>query len=128
MFDNLCDDNLLFYAIKAYDKINYIKSEFQDDFKTFKYIKRLLYRYRTFGELKENLILNHVNLVYNVFGVEAATRLLFYKMDRNDYSALKTFLLFLNYMPDTVRGINGSDIISSDIPVDMVIASKLRKL
>lgn len=126
--EQLNDDTVLLYAIKAYDKLNYVKSEFEEDYKTFRYVKRLLQRYRMTGELKENLILNHLNLIYNLFGIEAGTRLLFYKMDKLDYSSLKTFLVFLNVMPETVHGIDGKDIHSSDIPVDMTVANVLRSI
>ena len=125
---NLNDDTAMLYAIKAYDKLNYIKSEFEEDFKTFRYVKRLIQRYRLSGELRENLILNHLNLIYNLFGAEAGTRLLFWKMDKEDYSTLKTFLLFMNYMPENVRLIGGKDIHSADISVDMTIANILRNL
>ena len=125
---NLDDGNVLLYAIKAYDKLNYVKSEFEEDYKTFRYIKRLLQRYRVNDELRENLILNHINLIYNLFGVEAGTRLLFFKMERCDWSSLKTFLLYLNFMPETVYGIRGEDIHSSDISVDLKIAEVLRKI
>lgn len=128
MFDDLNDDNGLFYAIKSYDRLNYIKSEFTEDYKTFRYIKRLLQRYRATGELRETLILNHMTMLYNVFGVEAGTRLMFLRMNEDDYSSLKTFLVFLNLMPRVVRGINGRDILSSDIPVDMYVADVLRKI
>lgn len=126
MFDDLRDDNILLYAIKSYDGLNYIKSEFKDDYRLFRYVKRLLIRYRTTGEIKINLALNHINMVYNTFGAEAGVRLLFYKMEHVDYSSLKTFLLFLSLMPDVVYGIRGTNIISSDIPVDMTIANQLR--
>lgn len=126
MIDDLNDDTVLIYAIKHYD--NYIKSEFTEDYRVFKYIKRLLQRYRTSGELRETLLLNHINVVYNMFGVEAGTRLLFFKLDDKDYSSLKTFLLFLNTMPDVVYGINGKNIRSSDIAVDIGIAKTLRSL
>lgn len=125
---NLDDGNVLLYAIKAYDKRNYVKSEFEEDYKTFRYIKRLLQRYRVNDELRENLILNHLNLIYNLFGVEAGTRLLFFKMERCDWSSLKTFLLYLNFMPEVVQGIRGRDIHSSDISVDLHIAEVLRKI
>jgi len=125
---NLDDGNVLLYAIKCYDKLNYVKSEFEEDYKTFRYVKRLIQRYRSTGELRENLILNHLNLIYNLFGVEAGTRLLFFKMDEEDYSTLKTFLLFLNLMPETIRGIRGKDIHSGDISVDMTVANVLRKI
>jgi hypothetical protein len=126
--EQLNDDTVLLYAIKAYDKLNYIKSEFEEDFKTFRYVKRLLQRYRGSGELRENLILNHLNLIYNLFGIEAGTRLLFYKIDEADYGSLKTFLLFLNVMPNVIRGINGKDINSSNIAIDKNIANVLRNI
>jgi len=126
--EQLNNDTVLLYAIKAYDKLNYVKSEFEEDYKTFRYVKRLLQRYRTNGELRQNLILNHINLIYNMFGVEAGTRLLFYKMDETDYASLKTFLVYLNTMPEIVHGISGKDIRSSDIPVDLKIANVLRTL
>jgi hypothetical protein len=64
----------------------------------------------------------------NVFGPEVATRLLFFKMAKDDYSALKTYLLFLSCMPEVIRSIKGQDILSSDIPVDMIVAQALRKI
>jgi hypothetical protein len=128
MEQQLNDENVLLYAIKAYDKLNYVKSEFEEDFKTFRYVKRLLQRYRATGELRQNLVLNHLSLIYNLFGIEAGTRLLFFKMDEADYSSLKTFLVFLNTMPEVVHGINGRDIRSSDLPVDMTVANILRSI
>jgi hypothetical protein len=125
-FDDLTNDNILIYAVKAYDKPNCIMSEFKEDMKRFNYLKRLFKRYRKIGELREQLVLNHLVVIYNVFGPEVATRLLFFKMAKDDYSALKTYLLFLSCMPEKVRGIKGQDLISSEIPVDMTIADILR--
>jgi hypothetical protein len=76
--------------------------------------------------LREQLVLNHLVVICNVFGPEVATRLLFFKMSKDDYSALKTYLLFLSCMPERVKGIKGQDLISSEIPVDMTIAEILR--
>ncbi len=128
VFDDLNNDNVTIYAVKAYDRPNCIMSEFKDDMKRFNYLKRLFKRYRKLDELRERLVLNHLVVLYNVFGPEAATRLLFYKMSKDDYSALKTYLVFLSVMPDRVRGIKGQDIISSDIPVDLKIADMLRDI
>ena len=125
-FDDLTNDNILIYAVKAYDKPNCIMSEFKEDMKRFNYLKRLFKRYRKVGELREQLVLNHLVVICNVFGPEVATRILFFKMTKDDYSALKTYLLFLSCMPEKVRGIKGHDIISSEIPVDMTIADILR--
>ncbi len=127
-FENLTNDNIMIFAMKAYDKPNCIMSEFKEDMKRFNYLKRLFKRYRKLGELREQLVLNHLVVLYNVFGPEVATRTLFFKMSKDDYSTLKTYLLFLSYMPERVRGIKGQDIISSDVPVDMVVAQTLRNL
>jgi len=128
MFDDLNDDNFLMYAVKAYNSPHCIMSEFEGDLKRTKYLKRLFRRYKVTKTLKERLILNHLILLYNVFGVEAATRILFFRIDVQDYDVLKTFLIYLNYMPDRVRGINGKDIVSSDILIDMNVADILRKI
>ena len=128
MFDNLTSENILLYTVKAYEKPNCIMSEFKHDVKRFNYLKRLFLRYRKYDELRERLVINHLVVIYNVFGVEVATRILFYKIHKDDYSALKTYLLFLNYMPEIIRGIKDEDIFSSDIAVDMKIAEVLRQI
>jgi hypothetical protein len=88
----------------------------------------LIKRYRITGELKERLILNHIIILANVFGVEASVKMLFYKLDDDDYDILKTFLLFLNYMPKLVIGLKGKNINSSDISVDIFVAKRLRDI
>lgn len=125
-FDDLTNDNILIYAVKAYDKPNCIMSEFKEDMKRFNYLKRLFKRYRKVGELREQLVLNHLVVICNVFGPEVSARLLFFKIAKDDYPVLKTYLLFLSCMPERVKGIKGHDIISSEIPVDMTIADVLR--
>lgn len=128
MIENLCDDNFVIFAMKAYDKPNCIMSEFEEDLKRIKYVKRLIRRYKITGELKERLILNHLIILTNVFGVESSVRMLFYKLDSEDYDILKTFLLFLNFMPKIVKGIKGNNIHSGDITVDIFVAKKLRTI
>ena len=118
----------MLYAAKAYDKPYCIMSEFTEDMKRLNYLKRLFRRYRKHGEMRERLILNHIVVLYNLFGPEVTTRLLFFSMSKDDYTILKTYLLFLNLMPERVRGINGTDIISSEISVDMNVAEVLRNL
>ena len=127
-FDNLTEDNVMLYAIKAYDKPNCIMSEFSEDMKRFNYLKRLFRRYRKHNEMRERLVLNHFVVLNNVFGVEVTTRLLFYEMSPNDYPQLKTYLLFLSCMPDVIVGIKGKNILSPSIEVDMEIANVLRTL
>ena len=128
MFDDLNESNVLLYAVKCYDKPNCIKSEFDEDYKKFRYIKRLLNRYRLTGSLKENLLINHLILTQNVFGIEASTRILFFRIDKRDWSALKTLLIFTSAMPKVVKGVRGQNIISSDIPLDLNLVEILRKL
>jgi hypothetical protein len=128
MFDNLTDDNFLIFAMKCYTNPNCVMSEFQEDLNRIKYIKRLIRKYRSTGEIKERLLLNHIIVLGNVFGVEGAVRMLFYKMDVQDYHILKTVLLFLNYMPKSVLGIRGRNIVSGDVGIDLSVAAKLRSI
>ena len=107
MIDDLNDDNFLIYAMKAYNAPHCIMSEFESDIKRTKYLKRLFRRYKVTKSLKERLILNHIILLNNVFDPESTARILFYKIDERDYDILKTFLSYLNIMPDMIYGING---------------------
>lgn len=128
MIDLNNDDQLMFYAIKAYDSPNCVMSEFEEDMKRFKYIKRLIKKYKLTGKAKTRLILNHIIILGNVFGVEPTVRMLFYKTEQDDWPILKTFLLFLNYMPRVVRCIRGTDIHSADVTVDVFLAKSLRDI
>jgi len=97
--DELNQDNWLMFAIKNYNNPQSVTySDFEEDIKKFKYIKRLFRRYETSGEIKTHLILNHIILLYNVFG-DAATPLLFFKIEKNYWPVLKAFLLFLDRLP-----------------------------
>ena len=129
MVENLTEKNISAYMIMSYDNLQCVDmEEFEDDVKIPKYIKRLINRYYSVGELKERLLLNHIILFYNVFEREAATRILFFKMDKDDYPILKTFLTFLNFMPEVVELINGRNIVNSDIPVCQEVVDRLREL
>jgi|TARA_B100001996_G_scaffold336907_1_gene288473 hypothetical protein len=89
----------LFFAIQNYNNPSSVTySDFEEDLKRFKYIKRLLRRYKMTNELKAHLILNHIIVLYNVFG-DAATPLLFYKVEATHWSVIKAFMLFLNRLP-----------------------------
>lgn len=128
--EKLDETNFFLYAAKHYDNpYCYDTLEFYDDLNRFKYLKRLFSRYEETGELKERLILNHLTVIYNIFGVEPATRMLFLKL-KDYHKYLKPFLVLLNYMPDVVKkiGLEGKDIISSDITMDPVIVEKLREI
>jgi len=125
---DLNHDTVMIYAVKSYDKPTYIKSELHDDLKHLSYVRRLFRRYHQYGELRERLILNHIVILYNIFGVVAATRLLFYYVREEDHAILKTFLIFLDYMPLKVEGIRGRTILSDDLQVDPFIVEVLRKI
>ena len=103
-------------------------SEFESDIKRTKYLKRLFRRYKITKSLKERLILNHIILLNNVFGTEATARILFYKIDERDYDLLKTFLMYLNMLPNGVYGINGKNIPLIDIPIEINVAEILSKI
>ena len=128
MFDNLNEDNFVMYAMKCYTSPHCIVSEFEGDIKRTKYLKRLFRRYKITKSLKERLILNHIILLNNVFGPEATARILFYKTDERDYDILKTFLGYLDIMPDFVYGINGKTVVSSEIPMDTNVVEILRRI
>lgn len=128
MFD-LNDNNFLIYAAKNYNRPHMLQSELDEDIKRIKYIKRLIRKYRQTGECKERLILNHIIILSNVFGVEATVNILFFKIDKDDYPILKTFLLFLNYMPTRLKlSFNKYTVRQEEIPVDLSIADRLRKI
>ena len=129
MIDSLDETNFVLYAAKHYDNPEcFDTEEFFSDLKRFKYLKRLFNKYQESGELKERLILNHIILLNNVFGPEATARILFYKIDQRDYDVLKTFLMYLNILPDMIYGINGKNIRTGDIPLDNNIAEILLKI
>ena len=99
-FDELNEDNYLLFAIKFYDNPQAVtKDDFEDDLKRIKYVKRLLKRYKNTGVLKTHLILNHLTVLFNVFD-DAAVPLLFYNLERELWSYIKSFLVFLNRLPE----------------------------
>lgn len=119
-YEPLSDSTFLLYAAKHYDNPHcFDMSEFNEDMNRFKYIKRLFNRYKETGELKERLILNHIIVIYNLFGVDAATKMLFFKLGKY-MECLKPFLIMLNYMPQT----KDADMIQ----MDPKIVEKLRKI
>ena len=126
--ERIDDSNFLLYAAKHYDNAQcHDTAEFYDDLKRFKYIKRLFIKYQESGELRERLILNHIIVLYNMFGDEA-TRMLFFKLD-GFYTYLKPFLILLRRMPDAIYMVGHHDIVySSDILMDSRIVEELRKI
>jgi hypothetical protein len=99
-FTELNEKNFLIFAIKHYENPHAVtREDFDKDLNHFKYIKRLLKRYRNNGDLRSHLLINHFIILYNLFG-EAATPMLFYKIDRDYWDIVKTFIVFLNRLPE----------------------------
>lgn len=115
---DLTEENFLIYAIKHYDN-PHCKGmvEFEDDLKRFRYLKRLFRKYTAGKGLKERLIVNHLVIIYNLFG-SAATKMLFFKINKKYWPQLKTFLVYLNFMPEE----------EIEIPLDNKIIEALRKI
>ena len=128
-FDDLNDDTFLMFAMREYNNMQCTDiEEFYDDLKKIKYIKRLFNSYRNNGQLKERLILNHLIIFYNVFTLQAGTRILFYKIEKDFWPMLKTFLVYLDRMPDKIDSIRGEIIRTSDIQLDDGIITRLRTI
>ena len=121
-FDELNEDNYLLFAIKFYDNPHALtKDDFEDDLKRIKYVKRLLKRYKNTGVLKTHLILNHLTVLFNVFD-DAATPLLFYNLENDLWPAIKSFLVFLNRIPEYPK----SPV--HNIPEDKICTSELHSV
>ena len=119
-FKELTPENINMFAIKQYDNPHCVdEQEFLDDMKRFKYLKRLFRKYDTTRELKSRLIINHIIILANVFGIDAATTLLFFKIDRKHWSILKTILVSLHYMPENDM---------TDIRINQKVMSELGKI
>ena len=124
-FNELTNENYLMFALLHYDNAQCVDiKEYFEDVRKLKYIKRLFNRYKEDGVLKERLILNHLISFYNVFDNEAATRLLFFRVGKEYYPLLKTFLVYLNRMPVQVN----EELYSSDIDMDEQVIQTLRKI
>lgn len=121
----LTEDNFLTYAMHHYDNSQcYSLEEFNDDLKRFLYLKKLFNRYKNEDDLKENLILNHLIVIYNIFG-EQATNMLFFKIEKEYWDILATFLVFLNRMPEELPQYGFK---LSDVMLDDKIIKTLRKI
>ena len=113
VFNELTEDNLFLYAAKHYDNPTFSDvEEFYEDLKRFKYIKRLVNRYLDQGDLAERLILNHLVVVFNVFGPEATINILNLKLDEKHWPVIKPFLIFLKYITnDQLIGISQDELV-----------------
>ena len=120
MYENITSDNVMMFAIKHYANPQCEgEKEFHDDMKRFKYVKRLLRKYKDYDILKERLLLNHIIVLNNLFGPEACVTLLLFKIQREHWETLKSFLLFLNIITENEL---------SDVKENQEVLDILRKL
>jgi hypothetical protein len=120
IFDTLNKRNFELFAAQNYNNPECLDiEEFKEDLARFKYLKRLLRRYELADDLQIRLILNHIIVLYNVFGIESANKMLWYKIEPEHWTYIKPFLVFLNYLPVDEK---------VEIPLDPLIVDLLRKL
>ena len=120
LFDQLSDDNFLLYAAKHYYKPNCIDAEeFYEDLKRFKYLKRLINRYEETGILSERLMLNHIIVIFNVFGIKPALKMMEFKFEDKCWPVIKPFLIFLRYIRNDQY---------TNVKMDSIVVDKLREI
>jgi hypothetical protein len=123
-FSCLNEENFVMFAMKMYDNPQCKNiDEFYEDLDRIKYVKRLLHKYINRGVLRERLILNHIIVLTNLFTPLGSTKMLFYKLDEEMHPPLKTFLLYLNYLPDEIE-----EVPLSMIESDLYITKRLREI
>lgn len=128
MIYDLNESNFDIIIAKAYSGKYWTKEELELDLKRIRYIKRLIGKYIRKHELNDRLILNHIIILGNVFGPELTTKILFLRLNKEHHSVLKTFLLYLEYLPDEIYYVDGKVIDTKIIPVEMNVANKLREI
>lgn len=122
----LDEESFLLFAAKCYDiRMAASTEEFYDDLRRFQHLKRLFKRYEEDDDLKVRLILNHLTVIYNCFGV-GATTMLFYRLEEY-HKSLKPFVVMLGYLPEIIE-YSDKKLITSEIPLDQTIVDELRKL
>ena len=120
VFEKLTNKNFELFAAHYYNNPECMDvDEFKEDLSRFKYLKRLLKRYETDGDLQERLILNHLIVLYNVFGIKPCNRMIWFKINNEHYHYIKPFLVFLHYLPEDEK---------VEIGMDPEIVERLRNL
>lgn len=129
-YDLISNENFLLFCAQHYENADcHTEEEFFEDINRVRYIKKLITRYKRTGELKERLILNHIIILQNVFGAINTCKIL-YLMNETEFDYIKPFLIYLDYLPDRLYGINKRDsvIYTDDIPMNKEIVEALRKI
>lgn len=126
-FDDLNKNNVFLYASREYDRPHMIQAEFKDDLRRLQYIKRLITKYKSGKKLRVDLIINHLIVFYNVFGIVAGSRILFCCIPEEDWQVIKPFLVYLSHLQECIKGVNGTDIHTDVIPMDEVVVHNIRR-
>jgi len=120
LFDQLSEDNFLLYAAKHYYKPNCIDAEeFYEDLKRFKYLRRLINRYEETGVLSERLMLNHIIVIFNVFGIQPGLKMVEFKFEEQHWPIIKPFLIYLRYIKNDQY---------TDVVMDKLVIERLREI
>ena len=120
VFDELINRNFKLFAAHHYNNHECVDVvEFKQDLNRFKYLKRLLKRYELTGDLQERLILNHLIVLYNVFGIGPCNKMMWFKINEEHWHYIKPFLIYLNYLPEDEK---------LDVGLDPYIVEVLREL
>jgi len=120
LFDELTSKNFELYAARHYRNNQCLDiKDFYEDMSRFSYVLRLLRKYKDTNEINTRLVLNHIITIYNVYEISAANKMMFFKIDDDLHSVLKTFLIFLNYLPESQQG---------NTKVDLQIAKELQEI
>jgi hypothetical protein len=120
MFDELNNDNFELYAAKHYSNPACLTiDDFKEDIARFKYVNRLLRKYDETGEIQIRLLVNHIIIIFNMFNISAANRMIFYRVDTRHWSIIKTILLYLNLLPENEK---------KNTQTDLYISKKLKEL
>jgi hypothetical protein len=120
LFETLNEDNFLLYAAQNYSNNQCVDAEeFYDDLNRFKYIKRLISRYNQTGEIQERLLINHIVVIFNLFGIQAAKKMMWYRIKEQDWHIVKPVMLYLNYITESEK---------IDVGLDPLIVERLRHI
>jgi hypothetical protein len=120
LFDELTSKNFELYAARHYRNNQCLDiKDFYEDMSRFSYVLRLLRKYKDTNEINTRLVLNHIITIYNVYDISAANKMMFFKIDDDLHSVLKTFLIFLNYLPESQQG---------NTKLDLQIAKELQEI
>lgn len=115
------DDEFIKFCLNNYRTPHFSRAEFEADLNKIVILKKMFRRYKSTGNINERLVLNNIIILINVFGVETANFILFYRLEREFHSYIKTFLMFLTSLVDC--GI--AHAVEVDDELEVIISTKV---